>query len=108
MKLTFFSDIHNKHDKIKFADGDVLVCCGDFTNRGALSDVEKFSGFIKRLNYQHKIVIAGNHDFCFDDQRKETAEKIFLNDGIIYLNDSGIVIDGVNFWGSPIQPWFHD
>ena len=75
--VTFNSDTHNKHDKIKFSDGDVLVFCGDFTTRGALSNVEKFFAFIKRLNYQHKIVIAGNHDFCFDDQRKETAEEFF-------------------------------
>ena len=26
--------------------------------------------------------------------------------GIIYLNDSGIEIDGITFWGSPITPWF--
>tara|TARA_Y100000296_G_C5174834_1_gene259491 strand:- start:2061 stop:2591 length:531 start_codon:yes stop_codon:yes gene_type:complete len=28
--------------------------------------------------------------------------------GIKYLNDSSITIDGIKFWGSPIQPWFHD
>jgi Icc-related predicted phosphoesterase len=24
------------------------------------------------------------------------------------LNDSGITIEGIKFWGSPITPWFHD
>ena len=27
---------------------------------------------------------------------------------IIYLNDSGIEIEGIKFWGSPVQPWFHN
>jgi Icc-related predicted phosphoesterase len=26
--------------------------------------------------------------------------------GIIYLNDNGITINGINIWGSPISPWF--
>jgi Icc-related predicted phosphoesterase len=108
MKLTFFSDTHNEHERLEFSKGDVLVCCGDITTRGALSEVKEFSEFLKALDYRYKIVIAGNHDFCFDDQRKNTAVEIFLNDGIIYLNDSGVEIDGIKFWGSPIQPWFHD
>jgi len=33
-------------------------------------------------------------------------EKICPN--IIYLNDSGVSIDGLKIWGSPIQPWFYD
>ena len=40
--------------------------------------------------------------------KKEVAEKYFKDSGIIYLNDSGIEIEGTKFWGSPIQPWFHD
>ncbi len=108
MKITFFSDTHNRHKKIKFNGGDVLVFCGDLTHRGELSQVKDFSHFVKNLDYQYKIVIAGNHDFCFDDERKATAEEYFSDDGLIYLNDSGLDIDGIKFWGSPIQPWFHD
>ena len=108
MKLTFFSDTHYQHDKLKFTEGDILIFCGDLTTHGAIYEVENFSGFMKRLNYQHKIVIAGNHDFCFSDQRRETAEECFFNDGLIYLNDSGVEIEGIKFWGSPVQPWFHN
>jgi Icc-related predicted phosphoesterase len=108
MKLTFFSDTHKKHDKLQFAGGDVLVFCGDLTSRGKLTDVESFAQFVAKLDYKNKIVIAGNHDFCFENQDSVNAEKIFDNHGLIYLNDSGIEIDGIKFWGSPIQPWFHD
>jgi Icc-related predicted phosphoesterase len=27
---------------------------------------------------------------------------------IIYLCDSGIEIEGIKFWGSPVQPWYHN
>lgn len=108
MKMTIFSDTHNQHSRINFSSGDILIFCGDLTTKGALSEVSEFSEFIKNLNYRFKIVIAGNHDFCFEDQRKNEAEKILTSNGIIYLNDSGIEIEGIKFWGSPIQPWYHD
>jgi Icc-related predicted phosphoesterase len=108
MKISFFSDTHKKHEKVNFTSGDILICCGDFTSRGSINDVKKFSSFIKNLNYTYKVVIAGNHDFCFENQDREVAEEILKNDGLIYLNDSGCKLHGLNIWGSPIQPWFHD
>lgn len=108
MKITFISDTHNQHEKLSLPEGDVLVHCGDFTNRGALEDVEIFAKFISKQSFKTKIVIAGNHDFSLEDHRKEEAEKILMDLGIIYLNDSGVEINGVKFWGSPIQPEFFD
>lgn len=108
MKLTFFSDTHNQHSLVKIGSGDVLVHCGDFTRKGSLDDVHSFAVFMAQQNFNHKIVIAGNHDFSFEDERRHHAESILKDNGIIYLNDSGVEIDGVHFWGSPIQPTFFD
>jgi Icc-related predicted phosphoesterase len=47
--------------------------------------------------------IAGNHEFVL--QSHPHFAKRFPG---IYLCDSGVTINGVNFWGSPWQPWFHD
>ena len=106
MKLIFFSDTHNRHAELSFPKGDVLICCGDFSSSGKIPEVQDFANHLKQLNYKKKIVIAGNHDFSFEDHRKEQAEQILHQAGIIYLNDSGIEIDGYYFWGSPIQPTF--
>ena len=108
MKLTIISDTHNIHNQLQLDSGDVLIHCGDFTRKGELNDVRSFASFIEQQNFSHKIIIAGNHDFCFDDERKKEAELILRSCGINYLNDSSIIIDGIKFWGSPIQPWFHD
>ena len=31
-----------------------------------------------------------------------------LGKDLIYLEDSGVEIEGIKFWGSPVTPWFHD
>jgi Icc-related predicted phosphoesterase len=108
MKIIAISDTHGRHDKLIMPKGDVLIHAGDFTPRGEIIDVAKFSDFLAKQNYQYKIVIAGNHDFSFEDERQKEVEKMITDAGAIYLNDSGIEIAGVKFWGSPITPWFHD
>lgn len=31
-----------------------------------------------------------------------------IPDGVVYLNDSSVEIEGIKIWGSPITPWFND
>lgn len=104
--MTFISDTHSKHNSLTLGSGDILIHCGDMTRNGSLDDLSDFSRFMCLQNFEHKIVIAGNHDFCFEDERSEEAHKILCEFGITYLNDSGIEIGGLRFWGSPVQPEF--
>jgi Icc-related predicted phosphoesterase len=107
MNLTFISDTHSLHDRMPpLGSGDVLVHCGDFSGHGNLDDARLFAIFMAAQDFTHKIVIAGNHDWCFEDKRRKTAESILAAKGILYLNDTGVEIDGVKFWGSPVQPEF--
>jgi len=113
MKITCISDTHNQHTHIPLdwlEGGDVLVHAGDISGRGSLREVEEFLAWYNELPYTHKIMIAGNHDFWFEKMStfavNEMLQEKYPN--IIYLNDSGIEIDGVKFWGSPVQPWFYD
>lgn len=108
MKLTFISDTHSHHDNLTLESGDILIHCGDFTHRGSLEDTQCFARFMAAQDFTHKIVIAGNHDYCFENKDKEQAEQRLSDHGIIYLNDSGIDIEGIKMWGSPVQPEFHD
>lgn len=106
MKLTFISDTHSLHKTLAIESGDVLIHCGDFTNKGSLEDTENFADFMSVQDFKYKVVIAGNHDFCFEDDRKEAAEQYLADKDIIYLNDTGVTIEGLKFWGSPVQPEF--
>jgi Icc-related predicted phosphoesterase len=113
MKITCISDTHNQHTHIPpgwLEGGDVLVHAGDISGGGSLSEVEEFLVWFNELPYTHKIMITGNHDFWFEKIStfavNEMLQEKYPN--IVYLNDSGIEIDGVKFWGSPVQPWFYD
>ena len=108
MKLTFISDTHNRHDNIPdVGSGDIIFHGGDATGHGSLWEIESFLEWYSSLDYTHKVFIAGNHDFGFE---KEPAkyEKMFKEAGVHLLNDSGITIDGIKIWGSPVTPWFCD
>ncbi|MFY7994385.1 MAG: metallophosphatase domain-containing protein [Bacteriovoracaceae bacterium] len=108
MKLTFISDTHSCHEIIKMEDGDILFHCGDMTKRGELREVSEVASYLASQPFKYKVVIAGNHDFCFENENRKEAEKILTDQGIIYLNDSLCIIDGLKIWGSPIQPFFHN
>src|ERR1035438_7317729 len=105
MKLVAISDTHNRHNKLVMPEGDVLIHAGDATGQGRLSEVTNFLEWMGKQNYKHKILIAGNHDWLFE-VNPVVAEDLCKDNGIIYLNDSGVEIDGVKFWGSPITPHF--
>lgn len=100
------SDTHSEHWKIEeIPYGDVLLHAGDCTKHGTFEELTDFNLFLSSLPHPTKIVVAGNHDFCFQEAREE-SERILSS--AIYLEDSAITIDGVTFYGSPWQPWFHD
>lgn len=105
MRLVLVSDTHQRHDDLVVPDGDVLVHAGDFCRRGKEDEVARFNAWLGLRNHRHKIVIAGNHDFLFEN---EPAIARSLLTHATYLEDSGVTIDGLRFWGSPWQPRFFD
>lgn len=98
------SDSHGRHDQIPVPDGDVLVHAGDFTGMGKEHEVRAFSDFVKKLPHKHKIVVAGNHEISFE--RDPMNARGWLGDVCIYLENSGTMVEGLKFWGSPVQPFF--
>ncbi len=107
MKIIAISDTHGYHDQLSLPPGDVLIHAGDVSSRGSESEVKEFLHWFSKQHFKYKIFIAGNHDFFFERANAERIKSI-IPEGVIYLNDSGITIDGINIWGSPITPWFFD
>jgi predicted phosphohydrolase len=105
MRLVLISDTHQRHDQLTVPDGDVLVHAGDFSTRGGVEEVARFNAWLGTLKHKHKVVIAGNHDFLFE--REPTLARSMLTN-VTYLEDSGVTIEGLRFWGSPWQPRFFD
>jgi Icc-related predicted phosphoesterase len=103
MKIVCLSDTHGA--QIEVPDGDMLLHAGDISKRGKPSEIAEFNTWLRKLPHKYKVIIAGNHDFIFEDD-PVTAQSLITN--AVYLNDNGIEIDGLKIWGSPISPWFHD
>lgn len=101
MKLVFISDTHCAQPKIP--DGDVLIHCGDHTYQGKSQESFEALTWLDQQPHQYKIYIAGNHEVGWE--RGDIAPQN-LTPNCHYLKDSSIIIDGVKFWGSPVQPDF--
>ena len=107
MKLTLLSDTHGRHHEITLPAGDILFHGGDITKMGKHDQIIDFCNWFASQDYKNKIFIAGNHDFLFETIEADHLTELIPKD-IIYLNDSGITIEGLKIWGSPVQPWFGD
>lgn len=108
MKVICISDTHTKHEKIALMEGDVIIHAGDISYQGLEQEVYPFLDWYASLNYKYKILIAGNHDFGFENSDRLEYEQYCKDKGIIYLNDSGVEIEGYKIWGSPVTPEFCD
>jgi Icc-related predicted phosphoesterase len=68
-------------------------------------EIDDFNAWLGSLPHKHKIVIAGNHDLLFEVRPTEARARIT---NAVYLEDSGVTLEGLNFWGSPVTPVFGD
>lgn len=105
MRIICVSDTHGYHELTQVPDGDILVHAGDITRHGGLDDVEEFDRWLGKLPHRHKVVVCGNHDWCFQEKPAEARARIT---NAIYLEDSGCGVEGVRFYGSPWTPLFYD
>lgn len=107
LRVVCISDTHGLHRSMPpIPAGDLLLHAGDLTNHGELSQVRDLNDWFGELPHPHKVVIAGNHDFSFDNYRRREAEAVLTN--VTYLRDQSVTVEGLKIYGSPWQPWFHD
>ncbi len=102
MKFVAISDTHGQHRGLQLPEGDVIIHSGDFCHYGSDDNMHDFLKWYANLEFEHKILIGGNHDF-FAAEQSERFEEM-LPDGIDYLHDNGIEINGIKIWGSPYMP----
>jgi len=104
LRLVLLSDTHGSHPQLSLPSGDVLVHAGDFSRyRDGWAELGSFCDWLRAQPHRHKVLVAGNHDFCFE---RHGAEARRFTSGIHYLEDEGVELDGLRFYGSPWQPTF--
>lgn len=75
------------------------------TLHSRLDEVAKFNGFLGSLPHPHKLIIAGNHDACFESQPQASRAAL---PNAVYLQDEFAIIEGVIFYSSSWQPEFRN
>jgi Icc-related predicted phosphoesterase len=81
---------------------------------GYKHEIQQFLKWFNGLdNYTHKIFIAGNHDWGFQDDPNTCKELLEFYDKVTYLQDNLKVLDedsgtSVKVYGSPWQPEFYN
>lgn len=112
MKIVTLSDTHGRHNEIHIDPCDILIHAGDFCSSGTENQVRGFVEWFVKQPATHKVFIAGNHDRILDRFLARNAQQLRMNElvnsfpNVHYLNDSGIEIEGIKFWGSPMSPSF--
>jgi Icc-related predicted phosphoesterase len=102
MRIVCISDTHGLHRKLTLPFADILIHAGDFMVHGrAAAEIDDFNHWLGTLPHRHKIVVAGNHDILFETNPKEARDHL---SNAVYLENSGITLEGLRFWGSPITP----
>ncbi|XP_078490842.1 metallophosphoesterase MPPED2-like [Ciona intestinalis] len=132
-RFVCISDTHSKHRNLIYdlPKGDVLLHCGDFTERGKLEEVQDFNDWLgEQKAFKHKIVIAGNHDLSFDPELMEDIRRCkregsyrrfqFLDsipeeitnnwtsvlNNCLYLQDAEVKVNGIRIYGTAWNPMF--
>jgi Icc-related predicted phosphoesterase len=101
MRLLHLSDTHNLHRQVSnLPAADIIIHSGDISNAGTGKEVVEFVEWFGALDYEYKIFIAGNNDFCMEGKNVETIQR-FLPENCFYLCNSAIMIGRMKFWGIP-------
>jgi Icc-related predicted phosphoesterase len=115
-RITFISDTHNKHNSLTefLPGGDLLICSGDISGRGSITEIENFLRWYDSLdNYDTKIFISGNHDFGFENENEKLIGLLTGYKNIDYLQDERMDLwygddEQLVIYGTPWQPEFHN
>jgi Icc-related predicted phosphoesterase len=116
-KITLISDTHCKHGLLTpdLPGGDLLIHAGDISSMGYEREIESFCWWFSQLNhYKHKIFIAGNHDWGFEDNVDKVKNILSKYPEIKYLQDDAYIVSegdyqiSLKIWGSPWQPRFYN
>ena len=105
-KLVLISDTHEYHERITIPKCDILCHTGDFSNRGKPHKVRGFLEWFSKQPANHAIYISGNHDCSYEKKPEFKQQMIEEFPELIYLEDSGVEVEGLKIYGSPYTPEF--
>jgi Icc-related predicted phosphoesterase len=67
----------------------------------SVDEIDDFNAWLGEQSHPYKIVVAGNHDLLFASKPAEARAHLT---NAVYLENSGVTLGGLTFWGSPMTP----
>lgn len=103
MKIAFVSDTHGFEGSLRIPECDVLVHCGDVCSSfGDMASIDNIAYWFEQLKekgiVKEVVLVAGNHDTNF--LSKPEFSRFRLKKGCHFLQNSGVEIDGIKFYGT--------
>jgi len=110
MRICAISDTHGKFNQLDLSQypADVLVHAGDWTTRDSKTEIINFLQWFSLQDYKYLILIAGNHEKFVETNQEWFYGILKTFPNITYLQDSGITLDGIKFYGSPHSNKFYN
>ena len=105
MDITCVADLHCSYNLINIPKSDILICAGDIDAFDE-AEIARFNRWLGKQQTRYNIVIGGNHDAAFAQNGYKAISNALTN--AIYLENSGVTIEGINFYGSPQTPTFQN
>jgi predicted phosphohydrolase len=103
VRVVCLTDTHHQFESLRVPDGDLLLHAGDHSRRGTVEELLAASQWLRALPHRHKVILAGNHDFCLREAGT-TGPEMF--EGMTYLLDQATEVEGLRIYGSPWTPKF--
>lgn len=94
LNIVAISDTHGEHNKVKIPICDLLIHLGDVCNFGNKKEIADFIDWFKEQPAPVKILVAGNHDTCFEAEFDAFVKMI--PEQICLLDNCKVVLSGTN------------
>lgn len=105
-KILLLSDTHGMHRQLDIPEGiDIIIHCGDTCDAGDMDQLSDFFVWYAGLPIPHKIFVHGNHDLPFE--LEPLRSKKLIPEGIHWLNDTSVRINGIQVMGISGFPYFY-
>lgn len=105
MRIVCISDTHEKHNRVKLPEGDVLIHAGDWTSKGNKHRLQAAGRwFAGQASYSCRIAIAGNHDISL---QYDPGFGIRCFADSVYLAEGSVDVQGLKVFGTPWSTEFN-
>lgn len=109
VRICIISDTHERHYLLpKIPPCDILIHAGDIfmTNSkmstvGSIDKINNFNDWLKNIEADKKIIIAGNHDKIFETLGIQKVQNLLTN--CLYLCNNIIKVNNLTIFATPIS-----